>query len=109
MVVVNTDAFTIKRSGLYHFDYFLQVSALSSEAPSYTLYMSGVIPSSSITFVKDEQIKLGHQATVFKANHQFSFDIYIKAPATISLNRYMIGASSGGFFEGNLLGHFIRD
>lgn len=108
-VSIGESSITINKTGLYHFDYYIQAAALSSKTPVITTYLSGVFPSSSFTFIKDDAIEASAHDGVYRRNWNFSVDIYIKAPAALKLMRYVIGATSSTGIEGNFLGHLISE
>ncbi len=109
LVQIGENSITIKKSGLYHFDFFLQLGALASKPLSLSLYLQGLFPLSSFMLLKDEVVSDSYSPTVYKGNWNFSFDVHLTAPVTFTPTRNLIGPTSTVVLEGNLLGYLVRE
>jgi hypothetical protein len=106
-VSIGANSFTINKTGLYHFDYYFHYSGASTTAPIITTFLSGVYPGNSNTFMKDEIVSAVTSGGIYKGNWNFSLDVHIIAPATISISRYFLNVSSFSVVEGDFTGHLI--
>ncbi len=114
-VIRNPSSITITRTGLYHFDFnlhfFLDYDGAITVPPSVYLEMSidgalyhilqgATIPEEHNTFGDD-----------FRLAYLFSIDLYIAAPATITLpyDVYYSGTPVGRSIYGQLAGYLISE
>jgi hypothetical protein len=97
----------INKTGLYHFDYYIHASSLSTKSPIITTYLAGSLPSWPLIFIKEDAIPISPADGVCRKSWNFSVDVYISAPATIMLVRNIIGATAGTTIDGVLMGHII--
>lgn len=108
-VSIETYAIKINQAGLYHFDYFIQASANSQNAPSITTYLAGAFPSGSLIFILEEMMNPSSQEGIYKGSWNFSFDIHFPAPKTLHLVRNIMGSTSNAEVQGKFFGHLISE
>ncbi len=109
-VSIGQQSITINKTGLYHFDYYIHVTATTVyNIPVFTTFLLGVFPNSSLTFIKDTELTTTQETGTFSGNWHFSVEVHIAAPATLKLMRYVIKASGSIINEGTFLGHLISE
>lgn len=86
-VSVGVSTFTINKTGLYHFDFALSVSALSAvnpaNFPQYFIYFG---PDFYNPINSGPLAPYNSSNSLWKATGSGSFDLYIVAPKTININ-----------------------
>lgn len=107
---IGANSILINKTGVYRFDILFQAFASATEAPSMTVFLSGIPAQSSLTLIKDEPIPM-FGANLYRGNWDFSTEVFLKAPVTISLRRYVIAGrvSNTSFIEGTMFIRFIEE
>ncbi len=106
-VSISANSFTINKTGLYHFDYFLHYSGFSTTVPGITTQLVGVYPSGTNLFLIGEVVSNIANDGAYRGNWHFTMDVHIVAPATLSIARQIFDVTSFSVVQGDFLGYLI--
>jgi hypothetical protein len=104
-IVIGANSVTINKAGLYHFDLFLHLSALSSTTPVLTVSLN----NTSVIFLHQDAVVNQSSLGNYKENWHYSFDLYVQSPRILRLSRDLLAVTVVGVLSGNFSGHLINE
>lgn len=117
-VTIGASTITINRSGLYHFDIgaygSLSFASATTGTPGMGVWLFFGLPT-SLQPIDNKQMQAYNTAnTFYSLNEKFSVEVYISAPANISVYHTFATLGVGGGanthnFNGFLTGHLISE
>jgi hypothetical protein len=116
-ITIGASSITVNRSGLYHFDIgaygSLSFASATTGPPSMGVWLFFGLPS-SLQLIDNKQMQGIAANTFYSLNEKVAVEVYITAPATISVYHTFSTLGLGGgasthSFNGFLTGHLISE